>query len=147
MNRDLTIDEKMQMLSSKKDEYTNIINSIPNPITNLRISSRNSNDFSFRACSTLNEIYDGFKKIEAESSAIKSFNSLISDTGEQLDYIIFGYPYSAWQEDIKNIAKKLIYNQKFNAVNKAITNLEKFYSGDRKEEIAFNSLINDIENL
>ena len=51
------------------------------------------------------------------------------------------------EEDIKNLCVKIDANARLAKVTAALKDLEKFYSGDRKEENAFNALLDSIGNI
>ena len=148
--RDKIIDNKLSELKSKKEALQKTLNEIEKPLTSLMLNYNGHEIYNLRTISNVDKLYEVYSLLHKEVEQINKFN--IDIVGEYLpmyniDYKIYGYPWHWWLHDIKDIYIKIVASSKLNEVNKAINEIEKYYSGDRKEENAFNELLSNIDQL
>ena len=145
--RDNVIDLKQKELYEKKDNLIKKIHDLPKYKTNL-IYNDNSKSFNLRAVNSIDKLQEVYFEIYKKEEAAKSFSNMLKDVVDVKPTAkVCGFFIEDWLNDIKTIAAKISYTEKLNAINDALNNIEKFYSDERKEENAFNSLLSDIENL
>lgn len=147
MNRDNIIDDKLASLQNKKNDICQEMASIFSKyITNLMVKSADGKTISLRTINSKDKLLEAFSIVSKEYQAIRDFKTYI-DKDEQSEYLIFGYKWEDWLSDFQIVYKKMELTKKLAKINEAVCELEKFYSGERKEENSFNSLLNDIENI
>lgn len=148
MKRDNIIDSKIDELTSLKNSLEATLAALPKFKTNLTVKTR-TDVFNFRTCSTINDVFRGYMMLSAEWNAIDKFNAILASAkiAESADPSFHGFAREEWEEDIKNLCVKIDANARLAKVTAALKDLEKFYSGDRKEENAFNALLDSIGNI
>ncbi len=148
MKRDNIIDSKIDELTSLKNSLEATLATLPKFKTNLTVKTR-TDVFNFRTCSTINDVFRGYMMLSAEWNAIDKFNAILASAKitESADSSFHGFTREEWEEDIKNLCVKIDANARLAKVTAALKDLEKFYSGDRKEENAFNALLDSIGNI
>ena len=148
MKRDNIIDSKIDELTSLKNSLEATLAALPKFKTNLTVKTR-TDVFNFRTCSTINDVFRGYMMLAAEWNAIDKFNAILASAKitESADPSFHGFTREEWEEDIKNLCVKIDANARLAKVTSALKDLEKFYSGDRKEENAFNALLDSIGNI
>lgn len=148
MERDNIIDSKISELTEKKNRLESTLASIKKFKTNLTVRTR-TEVFNFRTCTNINDVFRGYMMLYCEWNAIEDFNKLISsvDVSTKVNPSFHGFTREEWEDDIKNLCLFIESNEKLAKVNAALKDLEKFYSGDRKEKNAFDSLLANIDTI
>ena len=148
MERDNIIDSKISELTEKKNRLESTLASIKKFKTNLTVRTR-TEVFNFRTCTNINDVFRGYMMLYSEWNAIEDFNKLISsvDVSTKVNTSFHGFTREEWEDDIKNLCLSIESNEKLAKVNAALKDLEKFYSGDRKEKNAFDSLLANIDTI
>ena len=148
MERDNIIDSKISELTEKKNRLESTLASIKKFKTNLTVRTR-TEVFTFRTCTNINDVFRGYMMLYSEWNAIEDFNKLISsvDVSTKVNPSFYGFTREEWEDDIKNLCLSIESNEKLAKVNAALKDLEKFYSGDRKEKNAFDSLLANIDTI
>ena len=148
MERDNIIDSKISELTEKKNRLESTLARLKKFKTNLTVKTR-TEVFNFRTCTNINDVFRGYMMLYNEWNAIEDFNKMISsiDVNAKVNPLFHGFTREEWEEDIKNLCLSIVSNEKLAKVNAALKDLEKFYSGDRKEENAFNALLDSIGNI
>ena len=148
MKRDNIIDNKINELTVLKASLEETLSTLPTFKTNLTVKTR-TDVFNFRTCSTINDVFRGYMMLSAEWNAIDKFNAILASANiaETADPSFHGFTRAEWEDDIKNLCVKIDANARLAKVTAALKDLEKFYSGDRKEENAFNALLDSIDSI
>lgn len=148
MERDNIIDSKISELTEKKNKLESTLASLKKFKTNLTVKTR-TEVFNFRTCTNINDVFRGYMMLYNEWNAIEDFNKMISsvDVNVKVNPSFHGFTREEWEEDIKNLCLSIESNEKLAKVNAALKDLEKFYSGDRKEKNAFDSLLANIDTI
>lgn len=148
MERDNIIDSKISELTEKKNKLESTLASLKKFKTNLTVKTR-TEVFNFRTCTNINDVFRGYMMLYNEWNAIDKFNAILASAkiAETADLSFHGFTREEWEEDIKNLCVKIDANARLAKVTSALKDLEKFYSGDRKEENAFNALLDSIGNI
>lgn len=148
MERDNIIDSKISELTEKKNKLESTLASLKKFKTNLTVRTR-TEVFNFRTCTNINDVFRGYMMLYNEWNAIEDFNKMISsvDVNAKVNPSFHGFTREEWEEDIKNLCLSIESNEKLAKVNAALKDLEKFYSGDRKEKNAFDSLLANIDTI
>lgn len=148
MERDNIIDSKISELTEKKNRLESTLASLKKFKTNLTVKTR-TEVFNFRTCTNINDVFRGYMMLYSEWNAIEDFNKLISyvDVSTKVNPSFHGFTREEWEDDIKNLCLSIESNEKLAKVNAALKDLEKFYSGDRKEKNAFDSLLANIDTI
>jgi len=115
-------------------------------VTNLQVCTNDGKIINLRTVNTVDKLAEAFGIINSIKTNRDNFKALIANDLED-ELTIFGYKWSDWVHDFQYVYKKMALTEKLLKVNDAIKNIEKFYSGDRKEENAFNKLLNDIDSI
>lgn len=148
MERDNIIDSKISELTEKKNKLESTLASLKKFKTNLTVKTR-TEVFNFRTCTNINDVFRGYMMLYNEWNAIEDFNKMISsvDVNVKVNPSFHGFTREEWEDDIKNLCLSIESNEKLAKVNAALKDLEKFYSGDRKEKNAFDSLLANIDTI
>ena len=145
--RDIVIDDKLNMLREKKAKIEAELSELPKFITNLIVKT-GSEMYNLRTTWSVETLKKAFYEISRVKMADDMFVNQVADGDQSVASTkIEGYSWEEWLSDFKTIYKKITLNNTLNKVNNAIKDIEKFYSGDRKEENAFNALLTDIDNI
>lgn len=145
--RDNVIDEKLDMLHEKKAKIETELSELPKFITNLIVKT-GSEMYNLRTVGSVDTLKKAFYEVCRIQISEEMFVTQIADGDKNAaNPTINGYAWSEWVSDFKTVYKKITLNESLNKVNNAIKDIEKFYSGDRKEENAFNALLGDIDNI
>lgn len=146
-NRNLVIDDKILSLKNLKTELQEKLNNIPKPNTNLILSIADRTNINIRTCKTISTLYYAYSLVSQEALCIDEFNNALKDFNIIHDVKIGNWTISEWKEDIINCTKKLILEEKLKKIENALIDLEKYYTDDRKEEIAFDNLLSEIDKI
>ena len=147
-NRDEIIEKKLQELNNKKEKIENDIKSSSIYKTNIRLNLTEKSDTII-----LRVIKSKEKLIWILGELIflrNKWNTAIleccPDKKEELfECNVSGYKISEWIEDIKTLIKKVELEKEIEKINKAILDLPKFYSSEKKNDIEFEKLMRSIE--
>lgn len=141
--RDGLISKKLAELEEKKTKLQEKLESLGKSYkTNLKIESDSGKVYNLRVMTDIEEIVNVFSLIAAKNAKIKEAASeLMVDIEEPR---ISGYTYEDWREDFKNYIEKLKTQSELKKLEKAISELPKFYTDDKRDEDEFEKLLESL---
>lgn len=142
--RDLIIEKKIKELETKKEEVKKELDSLPKPVTNLKVMI-NDKLITLKTKATEELIMVVGSLIRMKDDWEKGSKELLGTVKEEL--MISNYKVTDWINDIKGVMKERTLRDKIIDIDKAISELPKYYTDDKKDDIDFGNLMSNIENI
>ena len=142
--RDLIIEKKIKELETKKEGIKKELDSLPKPVTNLKVMI-NDKLITLKTKATEELIMVVGSLIRMKDDWEKGSKELLGTFKEEL--MISNYKVTDWINDIKGVMKVRTLRDEITDIDKAISELPKYYTDDKKDDIDFGNLMSNIENI
>lgn len=145
--RDQVIDLKLGELGEKRLKLQTELAYTPEYFTNMKIQLPGRTELTI-----LRTVKDEKKLILllGELLSIKNkwelgYKECYPKAAEVEDFEICGFSIMSWISDVKNLIRRLQMEDEIKKLDKAIQDLPKFYTSDKRDEIEFKKLLDSLE--
>lgn len=144
--RDQVIDLKLGELGEKRLRLQTELTYTPEYFTNMKIQLPGRTELTI-----LRTVKDEKKLILllGELLSIKNkwelgYKECYPKAAEVEDFEICGFSIMSWISDVKNLIRRLQMEDEIKKLDKAIQDLPKFYTSDKRDEIEFKKLLDSL---
>lgn len=144
--RDQVIDLKLGELGEKRLKLQTELAYTPEYFTNMKIQLPGRTELTI-----LRTVKDEKKLILllGELLSIKNkwelgYKECYPKAAEVEDFEICGFSIMSWISDVKNLIRRLQMEDEIKKLDKAIQDLPKFYTSDKRDEIEFKKLLDSL---
>lgn len=141
-NKDNIISKAIEQLEERKKKLIKL-KPVENYVfkTNCRFNEKNIKTLNIsELVMCLIEVFNFEKTIKI----IKTEIALLQDDEYSNIFKIYNHTVDEWLSDIKFLISKIHYNNELKKIEKGSKQLESYYSKDKQDEIAINSLLSNL---
>lgn len=141
-NKDNIISKAIEQLEERKKKLIEL-KPVENYVfkTNCRFNEKNIKTLNIsELVMCLTEVFNFEKTIKI----IKTEIALLQDDEYSSIFKIYNHTVDEWLSDIKFLISKIHYNNELKKIEKGSKQLESYYSKDKQDEIAINSLLSNL---
>lgn len=141
-NKDNIISKAIEQLEERKNKLIEL-KPVENYVfkTNCRFNEKNIKTLNIsELVMCLTEVFNFEKTIKI----IKTEIALLQDDEYSNIFKIYNHTIDEWLSDIKFLISKIHYNNELKKIEKGSKQLESYYSKDKQDEIAINSLLSNL---
>ena len=141
-NKDNIISKAIEQLEERKKKIIGL-KPVENYVfkTNCRFNEKNIKTLNIsELVMCLTELFNFEKTIKI----IKTEIVLLQDDEYSSIFKIYNHTVDEWLSDIKFLISKIHYNNELKKIEKGSKQLESYYSKDKQDEIAINSLLSNL---
>ena len=141
-NKDNIISKAIEQLEERKKNIIGL-KPVENYVfkTNCRFNEKNIKTLNIsELVMCLTELFNFEKTIKI----IKTEIALLQDDEYSSIFKIYNHTVDEWLSDIKFLISKIHYNNELKKIEKGSKQLESYYSKDKQDEIAINSLLSNL---
>lgn len=141
-NKDNIISKAIEQLEERKKKLIEL-KPVENYVfkTNCRFNEKNIKTLNIsELVMCLTEVFNFEKTIKI----IKTEIALLQDDEYSNIFKIYNHTVDEWLSDIKFLISKIHYNNELKKIEKGSKQLESYYSKDKQDEIAINSLLSNL---
>ncbi len=141
-NKDNIISKAIEQLEERKNKLIEL-KPVENYVfkTNCRFNEKNIKTLNIsELVMCLTEVFNFEKTIKI----IKGEIVLLQDDEYSNIFKIYNHTVDEWLSDIKFLISKIHYNNELKKIEKGSKQLESYYSKDKQDEIAINSLLSNL---
>lgn len=137
-NRDVIISTGLETIENK-------IKNLKKPDDNYKFKTNCRFDNENIKTMTYDKLIETLAKITIYKDALDSVFERFQDKLDKFEPEIYGFSYSAWENDIIFLAEKIKYNVDKKDLEAKANTLRTFYSEDKKTDMAINDILESLK--